>query len=224
MIEKKKKDLYFGKEVDDAILEYLNEPNSTNQSKIFEHKIMPAFEKLAQYHYHKFPVARNEEIIKDCVVFLYEQLKKFNVNKSIRGFPYFNIIARNFFIQKMKLEKKELIQEQDFMISLNDPESASALLTEDLEENIEEKQFIEIFKKQLPLWRDKFTKTHEKQIVDAIILLFEQVDAIDLFKKKAIFFYLKEMTGLNSKQIAINLGKIKKKFLFLRERYDRGDF
>jgi hypothetical protein len=60
-------------------------------------------------------------------------------------------------------------------------------------------------------------------LVDALITLFDQAEDIPHFKKKAVFFYLKEITQMNSKQIAINLTKIKKKFLFLKAKYDRGD-
>ena len=42
--------------------------------------------------------------------------------------------------------------------------------------------------------------------------------------REELIVLLKEQTGLNSKQIAVNLNKIKKKFEFLKMRYNRGDF
>jgi DNA-directed RNA polymerase specialized sigma24 family protein len=224
--EVKSKDLYFGSDVDDAIVSYCSETNNAKRSKLFEFTILPAFEKLAQYHYHKISVARNPEIISECVVDLFEKLPKFNPEKGSRGFPYFNQIAKNFYIQRWKAEKKEVNFESNFTVSLNDSTSiaAESLLTKDFEEQIESEQFIILFKKHLPLWRDKFNKQHEKALVDALIELFENADNIGLYKKKALFFYLKEITQMNSKQIAINLNKIKKKFFFLKSKYDRGDF
>lgn len=224
--EPKTKELYFGVEVDEAIVQFLGDSNHKSRSKLFEAKIYPAFEKLSRYHYHKFPVARNEEIISECVSFLYEQLHKFDATKNSRGFPYFNIIAKNFYIGKLKNENKEVLHDTDFTISLNDATSVAAenLLTDDFEEHIESEQFLQIFKKHLPIWREKFNKKHEQDMVDALMDMFDNADNIDIYKKKAIFLYLKEQTRMNSKQIAINLNKIKKKFDFLRAKYDRGDF
>jgi DNA-directed RNA polymerase specialized sigma24 family protein len=216
--------LYFGEEVDAAIAEYLKEPSSKKKSKIFEKTIYSAFLKLAEYHYHKMPVLKNEEVISECVVFLYEQLHKFNPEKSARGFPYFNIIAKHFFIQKIKTEKKQQIQEQEFTVSLNDSSPVvDQLAAPDEEEKLEQEQFIAILKKTLPVWREKLPKKQEKQMVDAIISLLENAENIDIYKKKALFFYIREITGMNSKQVAMNLNKIKKKFDHLLAKYNRGD-
>lgn len=225
MTSEKSKELYFGPDVDEAIVNFLSDTNPRTRSKLFEAKIHPALEKLSRYHYHKFPISRNEEVISECVVFLYEQLHKFDPSKNTRGFPYFNIIAKNFYIGKLKSENKEVLQDTDLTVSLNDTSSTVAenLLADDFEEEIEDDQFIKIFKKHLPIWRSKFNKKHEKDMVDALMDMFDNADNIDIYKKKAIFLYLKEQTRMNSKQIAINLNKIKKKFDFLKSKYDRGD-
>lgn len=221
----KEKDLYFGSEVDEAISIFLSETDNKKRNKIFEQTIYPALEKLSRYHYYKFPIAKNEEVISECVSFLYEQLHKFDPEKNTRGFPYFNIIAKHFYIGKLKNENREIIRDND-IVSLNDAGNIteeSNLFTEDFEEDIEEDQFLKIFKSQLHVWKSKFNKKNEVEIVDALIEMFENADNIDIYKKKAIFFYLKEQTRMNSKQIAINLNKIKKKFKFLKNKYDRGD-
>lgn len=221
------KELYFGPEVDEAIVEYLKEESSLKQKSIvFRDKIYPAFEKLATYHYHKFPVTRNEEIISECIAFLYEQIRKFDFENNKRGFPYFNIIAKHFFIGKLKQQNKESANNRDMVVSLQDSKLATSdeFFDEDFEAKIEDNQFMALFEENLAQWQDKFTKDHEKRVVDALVDLFKNVENIDIIKKKAVFLYLKEQTGLNSKQIAINLNKIKKKFHNLKKKYDRGDF
>ncbi len=215
---------YFGPEVDEAIATFLKETNHVKRSKIFEAKIMPAFMKLAQYHYNKIPVLRNPEIMEDCAVFLYEQLHKFNPEISKRGFPYFNMIAKHFFIQKLKTEKKELLNDQELIVSLDSNLMENdALSPEDLEDGIESREFLKLFKEKLPQWKDRFSKKTEKDIVDALIVLLDNSENIELFNKKAILFYLKEISGLNSKQVITNLNKIKKKFISFKNKYDRGE-
>lgn len=180
--------------------------------------------KLAQYHYNKIPVLRNPEIMEDCAVFLYEQLHKFNPEISKRGFPYFNMIAKHFFIQKLKTEKKELLNDQELIVSLDSNLMENdALSPEDLEDGIESREFLKLFKEKLPQWKDRFSKKTEKDIVDALIVLMDNSENIELFNKKAILFYLKEISGLNSKQVITNLNKIKKKFISFKNKYDRGE-
>lgn len=215
-------ELYFGKSVDKAILEFCSIQDSKKKSYIFEKQIYPAFKKLSQYHYNKIPVIKNPQVVDECVVFLYEQLHKFDPQKQSRGFPYFNIIAKHYFIQKIKQEKRESLHDESRLVSLSDS-SHENTLTEDLESGIEDRQFIEIFKQNLPMWKDKFNKPQEKQIIDCLISLFSNPQEVSIYKKKAVLLLLKEMTGMNTKQITINLNKIKKKFYHLKSKYQRGD-
>lgn len=220
-----KSELYFGKDVDEAIVEFCSCQNQAKKSLIFEKKIYPAFKKLSQYHYNKLPVIKNVDSIDECVVFLYEQLYKFDPSKQTRGFPYFNIIAKHYFIQKIKQEKRARVHDEARLISLSTEDAANneLLMTEDLNDVIVKERFFSLLKTHLPIWRDKFSKPQEKQVVDCLIVLFSEPEAVEIYKKKAILLYIKEMTGLNSKQIASNLAKIKKKFFHLKAKYDRGE-
>lgn len=214
---------YFGKEVDQAIAAYQREPERKNKNKIFEESIEPAFKKLAEYHYYKFPIRKNPDVIYEALTFLYEQIDKFNTAKYERGFPYFNLITKNYFIQKLKQEKKEVSTDKDF-VSFSEPGSlvSDDLIVDHMELSFERKEFIELFKQNLIKWKDKFTKDQERKLAEGLIHLFENADSIDIYQKKAIFFYLKEITGLNSKQIAVNLNKIFKKFKVFKEKYEEG--
>jgi hypothetical protein len=222
-------DLYFGSDVDQALVLFQLEPEIDAKNNIFISDIKPAFEKLIKYHYYRTPITRNEEVMHDCMSFLYEILKnkKFDSTKYTRGFPYFNMIVKHFFIQRLKVEKKKIATDKNIdslsNYQANQKIFDTVLLTEDVEEEYQNREFINILKENLPKWRDQFQKEQEKQFVDALILLFENAKNIDIYNKKAIFLYLREITNLNSKQIATNLNKVKKKFSFLKKKYLRGD-
>jgi DNA-directed RNA polymerase specialized sigma24 family protein len=215
---------YFGKDVDDAIVEFQTEKNIELKKKIFERKIASAFIKLCQYHYYRFPIRKNKDVIFECLAFLYEQVGKFDSSRYKRGFPYFNLITKHYFIQKLKNEKREVSIDKDFL-SLNDAKVVEdeELMVDNIEIFAERKEFIELFKKQLIKWKDKFNKDHEKKLAEGLIHLFENADSIDIYQKKAVFFYLREITGLNSKQIAVNVNKIYRKFLNFKKRYEKGE-
>lgn len=218
---------YFDESVDKAIIDFQTEQDLKKRNKIFEVSIMPAFQKLISYYYFTMPVARDEEIQFDCLSFLFEQLKKFDISKTSksRGFPYFNMVAKNYFIQRLKQEKKRNMN-NEYVFSLNDPlvQDDELLSGEDVESVMEIRQFIDLFKQNLEKWREVFQKEQEKAVIEALIILFENVENIDIFNEKAVFHYLKEITGLNSTQIAINLAKVRKKFFYFHKKYERGDF
>lgn len=215
---------YFGEDVDNALVEYQKSSDIKEKNKVFEKKIMPAFKKLISYYYFTMPINRDEEVQFDCLSFLFEQLNKFDTSQK-RGFPYFNVVAKNYFIQKLKQEKKKAIS-NDYIFSLDDTSDTleQAELIDSTEHDIETKQFVVLFKENLNKWRASFQKEQEVAIVDALITLFDNIENIDVFNEKAIYHYLKEITGLNSTQIAINLNKIRKKFYFFNKKYERGEF
>lgn len=224
--EKKKNDLYFGEHVTKAIVDFQNESNPKLKHKIFENNIMPAFDKLIKYHYFKIPVKKDPEVVHDCMSFLYEQLNKFNSTQHDRAFPYFNVIVKNHFIQKLKTEEKKNLLSKE-MDSLNDPKeiiknNKEFLTIDNIEDVYDNEEFVSVLKKNLPKWRESFPKDQEKAVIDALAVLFENVENFDNYNRKIIFFYIKEITGLNSKQIAINLNKVKKKFKFLKKKYQKG--
>lgn len=222
-------DFYFGEDVDQAIVLFQLETDEDNKHKLFVEDIKPAFEKLINYHYFRTPIAKDEDIVHDCMSFLYEILinKKFNSEKYSRGFPYFNMVVKHFFIQKLKSEKKKASTDKNIE-SLSDYNSNetyfdSVLFVDNIETEFQKKEFIEILKENLPKWKDQFSKDQEKKVVEALIILFDNVGNIDIFNKKAIFWYIRDITGLNSKQVATNLNKIKKKFNFLKRKYQKGN-
>lgn len=213
-----KTNYYFGEEIDRAIIEF----QKTKNPKLIEDPIWPAFEKLATYWYNKLPVRKNEEVINDCVVYLYEKIPMFNSEKKSASFSYFNIIARHFFFQKLKNEKREISNENS-SVNIFDVAEHENLLEEAHEVKLENKEFLELFKEKLSVWRNKSNKENEKAVIDGLLLIFENADGIDIYKKKAINFYLREITGLNAKQVAATLNKLKKKFKKYKEKYLKGD-
>ena len=71
---------------------------------------------------------------------------------------------------------------------------------------------------------DKLTlKENEKKVLDAVLLLMENIEQIEIFNKKAIYLYLREITGLNTKQIVSCLNKMRARYRIFREKWDSGE-
>jgi hypothetical protein len=107
--------------------------------------------------------------------------------------------------------------------SLDDPKTESHLDSADLEEKVLDEEFLKTIKDNLTEWKSHFNKEQEKKVLDAVILIFDNCKNIDICDRKAIFFYIKEITGLKYVQIASNLSKIKKKYTYLKKKYKRGE-
>lgn len=225
-----KKNYYFDKSVDDAIIEFQTCEDKNRREVLYRDTIFPAFQTMANFWYVRLPVAKNDETIYDCTSYLYEKINMFDSSKKKRGFAYFNMVARHWFFQKLKKEQRE--RATDFRSSVNltlmnesDLSGEDQLVQESMESDLEDREFLIILKERLPIWRDKAKKEQEKKTIDALISIFEDVSDgnITNLKKKALFHYLREMTGMKSKQVASNLLKIKKRYKRLKSSYLRGE-
>ena len=67
-------------------------------------------------------------------------------------------------------------------------------------------------------------KPNEKRVYEAVKILLKSKDSIEIYNKKAIYLYLRELTGLNTKQIVSQLNKMRKKYKQFKKDWDEGKF
>ena len=79
--------------------------------------------------------------------------------------------------------------------------------------------------KEITRWEQSnyFTKQNEKKIIAAVKILLENVQDIEILNKKAVYLYLREMTGLKTKQIVNTLNKMRHRYKYFIIKYERGD-
>ena len=76
---------------------------------------------------------------------------------------------------------------------------------------ISEEKRAEIMK-ILALIKLKVEKKNDVSCIDAIIQIFEMIDQLDFLNKRAIFVYVREISGLNSKQLSSSMSTIRKHY------------
>ena len=69
-------------------------------------------------------------------------------------------------------------------------------------------------------WDETQMKENDLKVYKAIVVLFESKEDIEIFNKKAIYLYMREITGLNTKQIVNNLNKIRAKYRQFKKNWD----
>jgi hypothetical protein len=90
------------------------------------------------------------------------------------------------------------------------------------EDSIEEAQFWDALWNEIDKWGEMPMKPTEEKVYKAVKILLEQPDDIEIFNKKAIYLYLREITGLNTKQVVNNLNKLRIKYRSFKSDWDEG--
>ena len=87
----------------------------------------------------------------------------------------------------------------------------------------EREEFMALLKEEINSWDSVTMRPNEKKVYEAIKTLLENADKLEIFNKKAIYLYLREITGLNTKQIVAQLSKMRIKYSDFKTRYENGD-
>jgi len=209
---------YFRKEHQDAIVEFCNSDCHKEKEHLYTHVIREALEKLSEnliyvYGFHK--QHDNVDVLKqDCVINLYETLHKFDPEKGHRAFSYFNVVAKHWLIIHSRKKNKRKYR----MVSIDDPDNdinVDALFHQNGQFVASPDTLIEKAEKTAEIRalfteiRKRVRNEREQKCVDAIIEIFEKVDELDFLNKRAIFVYVREMSGLNSKQLSVCMSSIR---------------
>jgi hypothetical protein len=78
---------------------------------------------------------------------------------------------------------------------------------------------------EIEAWEKMKLKANEEKVLKAVKILLQDKDNPELiFNKKAIYLYIREMTGLNTKQVVNNLNKLRSKYRLFRHKWQEGKF
>ena len=72
-------------------------------------------------------------------------------------------------------------------------------------------------------WDNGKLKPNDQKVLQAVRILLESSDDIEIFNKKAIYLYMREITGLNTKQIVNSLNKMRAKYRDFKGKWNEGD-
>ena len=225
-MRRKKGKHYFTKETEDAIVAYCATEDVSKRSSLYIEHIQPAFDELVDkiVFTYKFNNLENIDYLKDdCKIWLTTILGKFNPNQGTKAFSYFSVVTKNWFTHKAKKQTQKNKREIDYNSMIREVEAVTSENKKDFYEEMEDKQFwIRLFA-EVKSWKTANLKPNEEKVINAVITIMDNVDNIEIFNKKAIYLYMREITGLNTKQIVSCLNKIRKKYHFFKQKWDQGE-
>tara|TARA_R100000426_G_scaffold86588_1_gene68415 strand:+ start:1663 stop:2211 length:549 start_codon:yes stop_codon:yes gene_type:complete len=172
---------------------------------------------------YKFTTLPNiDELREDCKIWLTTILEKYDPKKGSKAFSYFSVITKNWFIHKVKQTTKRSKREVDYEDALKEVDEDKIVCYNEWENEQEDRDFWVKLWEEIDSWGTNDMKESEKKVYEAIKILLSSIDEIDIFNKKAIYLYLREITGMNTKQVVSQLNKIRKKYRLFKDDWNNG--
>lgn len=217
--------MYFTQVHEDAIVKYCSTSDMREKEELYMSLIRPAFSQMVDkivftYRFTNLPDI--EDLREECKGWLITILAKFDPNKGSKAFSYFSVVTKNWFIHKVKKNKKRLEREVSFESVDYDLERDLLDKAETYEESQVRKELMQNLRLEMETWEVDFSKPAEKKVYDAVLVLFNSAEDIEIFNKKAIYLYLRELTGMNTKQVVTQLNKMRRRYKEFREDWNDG--
>jgi DNA-directed RNA polymerase specialized sigma subunit len=188
--------------------------------------IQPVFSELVDkiVYTYKFTSLPNIDALRaECKIWLVTILPKYNPEKA-KAFSYFSVITKNWFIHKIKRHNKKRRTEIEIVEELSkELELKYISTTNPYQKHREHEEFFGFLRNEINSWDQIKMKENEEKVLNAVKILFDSAEDIEIFNKKAIYLYLREITGLNTKQVVNNLNKMRARYSVFREKWDKGD-
>ena len=172
---------------------------------------------------YRFTILPNIDTLReDCKVWLTTVLDKFDPSKGSKAFSYFSVITKNWFIQKVKKNKRSRQRETQFEDLSKELEMKFVSEEMSYDDEREWREFWTHLWTEIETWDKLNLKPNERRVLEAIKILLKSPEEIEIFNKKAIYLYMREITGLNTKQIVNCLNKLRKRYRIFKIKWDKG--
>lgn len=220
----KTKNNYFTIETEEAILEYRNTPNQAKRNKIYNESIHYGFYKLVENIIHTFKfyyteVENIEDLKYEVISFLLQKIDLYDQSKG-KAYSYFGTIAKRYLIIYNQKNYKKLVSKTEIGEQQDDNSLVNSIIVKEPEPELDKLDIVELFIKYVDdnLF-ELFDKPEDIKVADAILEIFKKRENIDIFNKKAVFIYVKEMTDTQSNTITKVIKKLKTIYKTILDNY-----
>ena len=229
MRRKSRKNDYFTKVHEDAIVCYASTNCKKEREKLYGNLIQPAFDEMVNkiIFTYKFNTLPNiDSLREDCKVWLTTILEKYDPNKGPKAFSYFSVVTKNWFIHKVKKNSKKIKREVSYenLVENGGADVLNGTSDAEVDTYVDKRSEVEFWNSlltQVNKWDNGNLKPNEKAVLEAVKVLLHNIEDIEIFNKKAVYLYLRELTGLNTKQVVNNLNKLREKYRLFKTKWDK---
>jgi len=225
--KKKTSNVYFTKDTEDAIVAYNYSTDFEERNRIYNEQIHYAFFKLTENIIHTFKfyyteVDNIEDLQHEVITFLLSKMHLFDQSKGAKAFSYFGTIAKRYLILSNQKNYKKRVETSP-VASIEEDEKFSYQL--DDTKSVVESNLSKFMDEYITYCTDNifelFPKETDAQVADAILEVFRKRDSLDVFNKKALYIYIREMIDVKTPKITKIADQLydifKKKYVFYLE-------
>jgi len=205
VVKKKKGVQYFTQDTEDAIVLYNNTTDFEVKSRIYHDRIHYAFFKLTENIIHTFKfyyteVDNIEDLQHEVITFLLSKIHLFKPEKGAKAFSYFGTIAKRYLILSNQKNYKKRIDTIGLDAIEEDEEHSYSIDDSSHDERLS--MFIDIYTEYVTKHiYTLFPKEYDARIADAILELFRKRENLDVFNKKALYIYIREIVEVKTPKI-----------------------
>ena len=229
--KRKKSEPYFTQETEDAIVLYLRTESPYERERIYNNYIHRSFYKLLENIIHSFKLSSYSSVDKlsdlkyEVISFLLQKLPKYNQENG-KAYSYFGTIAKRYLIIENKKNYSSIKTKTNLSEVDNDKIILEDLLNRpDVSDFMDGASFIDMFIVYVEdNYSSYFKKTNDIKICFAVLELFRKRENIEIFNKKAIYLYIKEITDCNTTQVTRAIKKLKLLYVVIYNQYLQDGF
>ena len=226
---RKKSKNYFTQETEDYIVKYNSlDPveDSEERSKIYETHVHYAFFKLTQNIIHTFKfyhteVSNLEHLQHEIITFLLSKIHLFDPTRGAKAYSYFGTIVKRWLILYNTKNYKKKINKVGVEV-LTSENSTHVYTQGDEKVKSDLDKYVDIFVDHVSEnIFELFPNKNDAQIADAILELFRKREDLEVFNKKALYIYIREMVDVKTPKITKIADKLhgifKEQYIFYLE-------
>ena len=217
---------YFTQDTENAIVRYNNEPDPDIRSRIYETEIHYAFFKLTQNIIHTFKfyyteVENLEHLQHEIITFCLSKFHLFDPTRGTKAYSYFGTIVKRWLILYNTKNYTKKVKKVDVDVLTGENSTHTYNMGEDIVKSDLDK-YLDIYVEYVSENLLKlFPKKNDAQIADAILELFRKRETLDVFNKKALYIYIREMVDAKTPKITKIANKLhnifKQQYVFFLE-------
>lgn len=210
----KVKNNYFTKDTEEAILKYRKCQDPLERNRIYNEEIHYGFYKLVENIIHTFKfyyteVDNIEDLKYEVISFLLQKLDLYNQSKG-KAYSYFGTIAKRYLIIYNQKNYKKFLTKAEIKNESENEENILNSALESQQPELDKLDVVELFIKHVDdNLLELFTKEDELKVADAVLEIFKKRENIDIFNKRAVFIYVREMTDAESNTITKVIKRLK---------------
>ena len=226
---KRTTNLYFGPEQEEAVVTFLTSEDWEERNRIYNNHLRAPLNKMIESIIRRYKLYRKadtfEDVHADTLSFLATKMEKFQPDKNKKAYSYFGTICKNYLLgQLLKADKrmKSDLSYEDMYKTVEEMDDYKYSIEDGDKTPLEE--FIREISANIKAETNhgKITE-NEKLVGNALVMvldnwetIFEQVESGNKYNKNLILSYIREISGLTTKDIRVSMRRYKKIYSALK--------